>query len=71
MAADKTKKARILVVDDDAQLSALLILVLEGEGYRVTAVASAAAAIDEVRRGAIDLVVLDISLGLDDGRIVL
>ena len=28
-----TADARILVVDDDEQLAALLVLVLEGEGY--------------------------------------
>jgi two-component system, OmpR family, phosphate regulon response regulator PhoB len=65
------RDARILVVDDDEQLAALLVLVLEGEGYPVTVVNDAAGAIAEVKRGATDLVVLDISLGADDGRMVL
>jgi two-component system, OmpR family, phosphate regulon response regulator PhoB len=65
------RDARILVVDDDEQLAALLVLVLEGEGYPVTVASSAAGAIAEVKRGATDLVVLDISLGADDGRMVL
>jgi DNA-binding response OmpR family regulator len=65
------RETRILVVDDDDQLAALLVLVLEGEGYPVTVVSDAAGALDEVKRGATDLVVLDISLGADDGRMVL
>jgi DNA-binding response OmpR family regulator len=65
------RDARILVVDDDEQLRALLVLVLEGEGYPVTVAADAETAIAEVKRGSSDLVVLDISLGADDGRMVL
>lgn len=65
------RDARILVVDDDDQLAALLVLVLEGEGYPVTVASDAAGAIQEVKKGATDLVVLDISLGADDGRMVL
>jgi DNA-binding response OmpR family regulator len=63
--------ARILVVDDDEQLAALLVLVLEGEGYPVTVTVDAAGAIHEVKKGTTDLVVLDVSLGADDGRMVL
>jgi DNA-binding response OmpR family regulator len=63
--------ARILVVDDDEQLAALLVLVLEGEGYPVKVANDAAGAIDQVKQGTTDLVVLDISLGADDGRMVL
>jgi DNA-binding response OmpR family regulator len=63
--------ARILVVDDDEQLAALLVLVLEGEGYPVTVANDAAGAIAQVQQGTTDLVVLDISLGADDGRMVL
>ena len=65
------RDARILVVDDDPQLRDLLLLVLEGEGYPVTLVSDAAGAIEAVEKGQTDLVVLDISLGLEDGRIVL
>jgi DNA-binding response OmpR family regulator len=64
-------KPRILVVDDDEQLRSLLLLVLQGEGYPVVAASDAAGAIAEVEAGPVDLVVLDISLGSDDGRMVL
>ena len=62
---------RILVVDDDEELSSLLKLVLEGEGYLVSVASDAAGAISTVDSESPDLVVLDITLGRDDGRIVL
>ena len=62
---------RILVVDDDPQLRSLLLLVLEGEGYQVTLVSDAGSAVREVEEGAADLVILDVSLGVEDGRMVL
>ena len=65
------RDAHILVVDDDDQLSSLLLLVLEGEGYHVEVASNAAGAIAAVERGSVDIVVLDISLGQDDGRLVL
>lgn len=66
-----SRDARILVVDDDPQLRSLLLLVLEGEGYPVTLAPDAPRAIVEVEKGTADLVVLDVSLGVDDGRMVL
>lgn len=66
-----TKEARILVVDDDPQLRSLLLLVLEGEGYPVTLVSDAGSATTEVEAGSADLVILDVSLGVEDGRMVL
>jgi DNA-binding response OmpR family regulator len=67
----KASDARILVVDDDEQLLSLLVLVLEGEGYEVVSTDSAPGALQAVERDSPDLVVLDISLGQDDGRMVL
>ena len=59
------------MVDDDEDLSSLLKLVLEGEGYAVAVASNAAGAIEQVESDACDLVALDISLGQDDGRVVL
>jgi two-component system phosphate regulon response regulator PhoB len=66
-----TRDARILVVDDDPQLRSLLLLVLEGEGYQVILAPDAPSAVREIEGGTADLVVLDVSLGADDGRMVL
>lgn len=64
-------RARILVVDDDEQLTALLSVVLEGEGYQVVIARDGATALTHVQGGEFRLVVLDIDLGQDDGRVVL
>ncbi|HET9692563.1 MAG TPA: response regulator transcription factor [Acidimicrobiales bacterium] len=64
-------KTTVLVVDDDDDLRVLLGLVLRGEGHRVVEVADAAAATAALAEGGIDLVVLDVSLGDGDGRVLL
>ena len=68
---DPGSKPRILVVDDDQQLAELLGVVLEGEGYSVAVALDAKTALDKSKREDFDLVVLDVSLGDDDGRLVL
>jgi two-component system phosphate regulon response regulator PhoB len=62
---------RILVVDDDVELQVLLKLVLEGEGYEVSGASDSASALQQIGEGRTDLVVLDVGLGHDDGRVVL
>ncbi len=69
MCADRA--AELLVVDDDHQLRDLLALILRGEGYSVRAAGDADTALNEVRGGGLDLVVLDVGLGSGDGREVL
>jgi two-component system response regulator MprA len=58
--------AHVLVVDDDEGISASLRRALEYEGLRVSLAKDGYGALDEVRRHAPDLVVLDLMLpGLD------
>jgi DNA-binding response OmpR family regulator len=52
----------VLVVEDEPQMRALLTDNLEFEGYHVTAVESAEAAVAEVARGPVSLVLLDLML---------
>lgn len=63
--------ARVLVIDDDEQLTGLLEIVLGGEGYEVVVVCEAVAGVRKALADDIDLVVLDVALGRDDGRVVL
>lgn len=57
----------ILVVDDDADLSAIVARYLESEGFSVERAASAEEAYDALGARAFDLVLLDINLPDDDG----
>lgn len=58
---------RILVADDEPAIVRFLRASLESQGYRVSAVGDARAALDIVRRGAADLLVLDLGLPDMDG----
>ena len=57
----------ILIVDDDADLSAIVARYLESEGFAVERAASAEEAYDVLATRAFDLVLLDINLPGDDG----
>ncbi len=59
--------ARILLVDDEANIIALARLYLEREGYQVSAASNGQQALAEAARLASDLVVLDIMLPDIDG----
>src|SRR5262249_2849229 len=64
--ATPTAPAHVLVVDDDEGISSALRRALEYEGLRVSLARDGYAALDEIRRHAPDLVVLDLMLpGLD------
>ena len=58
---------RILVVDDEPAIVRFLRASLESQGYIVAAAADARTALDMVRRGAADLLVLDLGLPDMDG----
>ena len=57
----------VLIVDDDASLRLLCRVNLELEGYHVLEAASVAAAEDAVAADPVDLFLLDIHIGADDG----
>jgi DNA-binding response OmpR family regulator len=65
------ERARILVVEDEPQLRALLRLYLEREGYAVTDVGDGAAALTAYDAAGADLVVLDLMLPGMQGETVL
>lgn len=58
---------RILVVDDEPAIQRFLRVGLTAQGYLVTEVPDGRGALDAVRRGATDLVVLDLGLPDIDG----
>lgn len=60
-------RGHILVVDDERAIRRLLRMYLTDAGYTVTEAADGAEAIDQVRRGGIDLVLLDLMLPEVDG----
>ena len=57
----------ILIVDDDESLRLLCRVNLELEGYNVLEAQSVAAAEDAIGAGTVDLFLLDIHVGADDG----
>ena len=57
----------VLIVDDDASLRLLCRVNLELEGYHVLEAPSVAAAEDAVAADTVDLFLLDIHIGADDG----
>jgi DNA-binding response OmpR family regulator len=59
---------KILVVEDDPDISDLLRRVLEADGYNVEVTSDSAGAMRSVEAGLPDLVLLDVVLGGEDGR---
>ena len=57
-----TRARHILIVDDEPNIGLSLRLILEGEGYRVSVVQTAAAFHAERRRSQADLYLLDVRL---------
>ncbi len=62
---------RLLVVEDNPKLSALLGKLLTERGYAVDTVADAASAREALRVASYDLIVLDLGLPDEDGRVLL
>ncbi|MEW6365595.1 MAG: response regulator [Acidobacteriota bacterium] len=60
-------KLRVLLADDDADLRFLTACTLEDEGWEVTGVPNGREAIERLRQGAFDLVILDAQMPVMDG----
>ena len=71
MRSERDYVTKILVVDDDSDMTKLLDAFLTGEGYDVVVAADGAAALRATSTTEPDLVLLDIVLGAEDGRDVL
>jgi CheY-like chemotaxis protein/anti-sigma regulatory factor (Ser/Thr protein kinase) len=69
MSSAEPAKKRVLVVDDDRTLRHAVVTLLEGAGYLAIPAGDGAAALAEIQRGSLDLIVLDLGLprvsGLD------
>ena len=63
----KQSDYRILIVDDDLDFAASLKLILENEDYRPLMAHSEEEALESVEGNTVDLALLDIRLGQDDG----
>ena len=59
--------ARLLVVDDESNIRLLYSQELADEGYEVVTAATAAEAVEKIREGEFDLIVLDIKLKNESG----
>lgn len=57
----------VLIVDDDESLRLLCRVNLELDGYRVAEAPTVAAAEEMVWQGGVDLILLDVHVGADDG----
>lgn len=64
---DMTKSAHILVVDDHQEIRHLVSRILEKDGYRVSTAADGRQMRQRLRDHAIDLIVLDLMLPVEDG----
>ena len=61
----------VLVVDDEFDLTSTVRAILEGEGYRVDVCANGREALERLKAGRPDLVLLDVMLPVVDGYGVL
>ena len=71
MTAGPASARRVLVVEDDPELSELLALLLRAEGYAVEAVDSALGVSDLIRRWRPDVILLDLALPYRSGASLL
>ncbi len=65
--SDRTHQARILVVDDEADVRLLLAREISDRGHEVVAAADSTQAMEEIGRGDFDVVLTDIRIPGMDG----
>ncbi len=65
--SDRTRQARILIVDDEANVRLLLAREIEERGHEVVVAADSAQAMEEMGRGNFDVVLTDIRMPGMDG----
>ncbi|WP_022708082.1 MULTISPECIES: response regulator transcription factor [Paracoccus] len=58
---------RLLLVEDDAEMAAMLAAYLQRQGFHVTQAHDRAGALAALKGARVDLILLDVSLGPDDG----
>jgi two-component system OmpR family response regulator len=58
---------RLLIVEDDTDMSAMMAEYLNRQGYHVTRAADRSQAMSALGAGRVDLILLDVSLGQDNG----
>ncbi len=64
---DRTHQARILVVDDEADVRLLLAREISDRGHEVVAAADSTQAMEEIGRGDFDVVLTDVTMPGMDG----
>jgi len=57
----------VMVVDDDATVREMLTLCFQSEGYDVIAFSSGSGVLEELQRTSVDLIIMDILMGKDNG----
>src|SRR5258708_5602763 len=62
--------ARVLIVDDDPDVSEVIALALEGQGHDIDSVESGRAALERLAQHAYDLIVCDLHMPDRDGPAV-
>jgi CheY-like chemotaxis protein len=65
---DAEKNIEVLIVDDEDRFRVTTTATLKKRGFRVKAVASGLEAIEEIRKGDVDVVILDIRMPYMDGH---
>lgn len=58
---------RLLIVEDDAEMAAMLAAYLQRQGFHVTCAGDRTETLAALRAGRVDLILLDVSLGDDNG----